>query len=471
MILAATPRIAAAIALFASLAAPVAAQPEKTLDKCQKTAGKETAKYVGSRQKAYAKCLDKVSALRIGAAAADAAEAAKTCASSLRKIGNSESPDKTLAAKFRAKVAKACDPAVNTGLAHSANDVLGGVGLVAGDQIDAASLGAACAAFGGDGSVDDIDEWLDCVTAAAECQADRQVGAAYPNVLAWLGDVRGDILALDPLDPANTDAVAVIDAIDDALDANDDELLDLTCGSVPGIPCATGRFSPTGNEPCLDCPAGTYQDQTGATSCTPCSPGFINTSPGSTVCTPCFAGTFQDAPGQTSCQPCAPGTATAASGQNACAPCTAGTFANAAGLTSCSGCAPGYFTDTTGEASCTACPPGRFADAVGSTTCQPCFAGTYATGPAATGCTNCAAGTATSSTGQASCQPCSPGTFANANGQTTCQGCPPGTFTSSSGQIACTQCAAGTFAPAFRMTNCVSCPGAPAGSFSCTCTP
>lgn len=468
----ATPAVLlAALTLLAAPVAPAAAQPEKTLDKCQKTAGKETAKYVGSRQKAYAKCLDKISALRIGAAAADAAEAAKTCASSLRKIGNSEYPDKTLAAKFRAKVAKACDPATNAGLAHSASDVLGGVGLVAGDQIDAASLGASCAAFGGDGSVDDIGEWLDCVAAAAECQADRQVGAAYPNVLAWLGDVRGDILALDPLDPANTDAVAVIDALDAALDSNDDEVLDLTCGSVPGIPCTTGRFSPTGNEPCLDCPAGTFQNQSGQTSCTPCPAGFINNAAGSSACTPCGTGTFQDASGQTACLPCAPGTATASIGQSACEPCTAGRFANAVGSTTCSECNPGYFTDTTGEASCTACPPGRFASATGSTTCQPCFAGTYATGPAATGCTNCAAGTATSSTGQASCQPCSPGTFANANGLTTCEGCPPGTFTNSSGQIACLQCPSGSFAPLFRMTNCVSCPGAPAGSSACSCTP
>jgi hypothetical protein len=471
MTFAARPALAAAIALLVSLAAPVAAQPEKTLDKCQKTAGKETAKYVGSRQKAFAKCLDKISAERIAAAAVDAAAAAKTCASSLRKVGNSEYPDKTLEAKFRAKVAKACDPAVNAGLEHTANDVLGGIGLVSGDQIDAASLGASCAAFGGDGSVDDIDEWLDCVTAAAECQADRQIGAAYPNVLAWLGDVRGDILALDPLDPANTDAVAVIDAVDDALDANDDEVLDLTCGSVPGVPCTTGRFSPTGNEPCLDCPAGTFQNQIGQSSCQPCGAGFFGATPAAASCQACPFGTFQDAVGQTSCQPCAPGTFADSTGLSACSPCAVGKFASASGLTACSNCSPGYFTDTTGAASCTACSPGRFANATGSTTCQPCSAGTFASSPAATSCTNCGAGTATSSSGQASCAACPPGTFAGASGLTSCTDCAPGRFASSLGQTACPQCAADTFAPVGRMIACAPCPGAPAGSAACTCAP
>jgi len=471
MTLAARPTMAVTIALLLFVPAPIAAQPEKTLDKCQKTVGKETAKYVGSRQKAFAKCLDKISAERIGAAASDAAAAAKTCASSLRKVGNSEYPDKTLEAKFRAKVAKACDPAVNTRLAHIANDVLGGVGLVSGDQVDASTLGTTCAEFGGDGAVDDIDEWLDCIVAAATCHADQQLGVAYPNVLVWLADVRADVLALDPGDPAKADAVAVIDALDAALDADNDEVFDLTCGGVPGVPCATGRFSPTGDEPCLDCPVGTFQNQTGQTSCTPCGAGLFGNGTGAEFCQACPFGTFQDAPGQASCQPCAPGTYADSIGLSACTPCAPGKFASALGLTSCENCAAESFADSTGSASCELCPVGRFAASTGSASCSPCSAGSFASGTGATSCAPCDVGTATSSSGQANCAACAPGTFADSFGQTSCTACAPGRFTSTSGNSACPQCPAGTFAPLPRMTDCVDCPGAPVGSAACTCTP
>jgi hypothetical protein len=36
-------------------------------------------------------------------------------------------------------------------------------------------------------------------------------------------------------------------------------------------PCNRGTFSSSGLEPCIACPRGTYQDETGQTSCKPCT--------------------------------------------------------------------------------------------------------------------------------------------------------------------------------------------------------
>jgi hypothetical protein len=62
---------------------------------------------------------------------------------------------------------------------------------------------------------------------------------------------------------------------------------DATC--LDGFLCAAGSISPSGNEPCpknhycvlgtkTECPAGTYNKVTGATTadeCVPCPPGFM----------------------------------------------------------------------------------------------------------------------------------------------------------------------------------------------------
>ena len=42
------------------------------------------------------------------------------------------------------------------------------------------------------------------------------------------------------------------------------------------VQCAPGTYSDTGVEPCLPCPAGTYQTELGQTSCLPC-PGQEST--------------------------------------------------------------------------------------------------------------------------------------------------------------------------------------------------
>ena len=77
--------VAAGVALVPVVAA---AQAEKSLEKCQKTVGKEIGKYAATKQKTIAKCLDKIAKERIKHAEGDAAGAAKGCASARAKAVN-----------------------------------------------------------------------------------------------------------------------------------------------------------------------------------------------------------------------------------------------------------------------------------------------------------------------------------------------------------------------------------------------
>lgn len=229
-------RLAVAVTVLHASAA--LAQPEKTLDKCQQTAGKETGKYAAAVQKNAGKCLNKISKLRIKEAG-DASEAAKSCASAFRKLVNTEDATKTLAAKSTVKIAKICDPAaLDSKAEHTAADVLGAGATVAGDAIEADDLGGWCTHFGGGGTVTSVSDWISCQLAAASCQAQQQLAAEYPNALTWLDEVTSDIQALGG-DPKYTDAVQAIEDLEGALDSNEDGIFDLVCG--PRGLTATGQ--------------------------------------------------------------------------------------------------------------------------------------------------------------------------------------------------------------------------------------
>lgn len=206
---------------------PAAAQAEKSLAKCQKSVGKEIAKYVATRQKTIAKCLDKIAAERIEAAAGDAAVAAKICASGLRKIVNTEKPAKELDEKLRAKIEKSC---LAPTLEHDEGDILGDGTGVAGDQINAEpQMAIPCLHFDGDGDFATADEWVDCLVAMADAQSIRQVHLEYPNADAWLRDVRPDIVALGA-DRKYVDGVAALDSVRRWVDNGDGTVTDYVTG-------------------------------------------------------------------------------------------------------------------------------------------------------------------------------------------------------------------------------------------------
>lgn len=213
-----------------------AAAQSAATEKCSKTVGKETRKFQKGYQKALGKCLDTIARDVIGGAVVPGSKAGKTCVSSLRKIYNFEKPSKTLGGKLWSKVAKACGDTLDPDLSVSV-------------------LGSTCAAYDGDGAVDDLDEWLFCIDEAASCGARHALVSQYPRLTEWLALVRAEVLAVDKgCQPAGTctecydaddpkviDACAALDYIESEIDGTvDDGIPEHNCG--PGEPI---RVEPT----------------------------------------------------------------------------------------------------------------------------------------------------------------------------------------------------------------------------------
>lgn len=207
-------------------------QAEKSLAKCQTTVGKEIGKYVATRHKVIAKCLDRIARERIANAAGHAAGAAKSCAAAFRRIRNTEDSAKQLDHKSRLKIAAACqDPA----LEHSIEDVLGidlgGGFTVTGDRMNVRpQMAIPCFHLGHYPNT--VDAWLDCLIASADAKAVGLVHMQYPNADAWLRDVRPDIDALDDpnIEVKITDALAALDSVRRWVDNGDGTVTDHVTG-------------------------------------------------------------------------------------------------------------------------------------------------------------------------------------------------------------------------------------------------
>lgn len=233
-----TPMKTALLALVALALAgsPAFGQAEASLEKCQKEAGKRSEKHEATLVKTLAKCFQKVSKEIIKDNEPDLSGAAKSCASQLRKIINTETPTKTLEAKTVGKIDKRCNPTFNP---HTGNQVLSTTPSGVAQGIEARNLDDWCIHFGGDGNLDEVDEWIDCQMRAAECDARLEIGTQFPRLLEWLPLLQAEILALG-IDQKFLDAAQVLADLENALDGNDDLAMDLSCG--PGITdCGNGN--------------------------------------------------------------------------------------------------------------------------------------------------------------------------------------------------------------------------------------
>lgn len=226
-------------------------QAEKTLNKCQATAGKETRKYVDGYIKAVGGgCLDQISKAVIAGQnevpAGAAADAAGKCQKAFNQLVNTTKPEKTLSEKLETKIGKACDPGLpDSKVEHTEADILG-TGALA-EQIEAGNLNSWCGNFGGDGSLGDLDEWVSCLTTAATCEARQALATQYPRMLEWLNAVKPAILGLDATcgatcgsctDQAVIDACNGLVAVELAVDgSSNDNLPNLACGPglTPGV--------------------------------------------------------------------------------------------------------------------------------------------------------------------------------------------------------------------------------------------
>lgn len=86
-------------------------------------------------------------------------------------------------------------------------------------------------------------------------------------------------------------------------------------------PCGQGTYSPDGTTDtgCMPCPAGTFQDQLGQTSCELAQPGYYTPGEAFAFSIACEVDTFTAVEGSSGCTPCPPGTSTnGMTGQSEC---------------------------------------------------------------------------------------------------------------------------------------------------------
>jgi hypothetical protein len=233
--------VAAALAATAgtALAVPL---PPNSLNKCQSTVMAEGKKFIQSYVADVAACLQKVSTDMVQKnLVAPSSSAAKACVSLYRQISDSRALGKSLAEKLAAKITLKCAPGGNN--THTLQDILGtGAGVL--QPLDAENLGAYCAKFGGDGTIDTLQEWITCVTAAHTCAARAALALQYPRALDWLPLVQPVMSAMIP--PSTdlmkiTDAVAGLAADDTAIEGpTNDGKPEIICGGAPASGNAVG---------------------------------------------------------------------------------------------------------------------------------------------------------------------------------------------------------------------------------------
>jgi hypothetical protein len=240
------------------------------------------------------------------------------------------------------------------------------------------------------------------------------------------------------------------------------------------------------------CPAGTYQDEIGQSSCKTCIAGKYqhnnsedNSGEGSIgPCYECASGTYQDEVGQFSCKTCVGGKYSDA-GQSSCKSCVGGKYSDAGTgqITEnvCKSCVGGKYSDAgTGqitESVCKSCIDGTYSIA-GASSCpfnaNSCPPGSYASGVA---CDACGTGKYQDQSGQTSeysCKSCGTGQYNNQQGQSSCKTCASGQFQNQSGHSSCKNCTQATYSIAGASScpfNVNSCPAETHASGTASCEP
>jgi hypothetical protein len=214
-----------------ALAVPL---PPVSLNKCQSTVAAEGKKFIQSYVADVAACLQKVSTDIVqNNLGTPSSTTAKACVSQYRKISDSRALGKSLGEKLAAKITLKCAPGGNN--THTLQDILGsGAGVP--QPLDAENLGAYCAKLGGDGTINTLQEWITCVTAAHTCAARAALASQYPRALDWLPLVQPVMSAVIPPSSDLTktsDAVAGLTADDTAIEGpTNDGQPDIQCGGL-----------------------------------------------------------------------------------------------------------------------------------------------------------------------------------------------------------------------------------------------
>merc|ERR1712226_843971 len=243
--------------------------------------------------------------------------------------------------------------------------------------------------------------------------------------------------------------------------------------SVACVTCPAGSFCPQNAEEATACPAGTFNDITGASSLLDCMtcPKSTYCPAGSVATTLCPAGTWSEQLGLgdvTGCIDCPVGSY-CVEGASSPHPCPIGSFSDAPGAHVCLECPIGTDAPVEGSSSCEAvaqiCQAGTYLNSV-SSTCDFCPAGHFCP-EGSVHPTSCPAGTFTNNIGAETvtdCMVCPVGSYCS-EGTSEPAMCPAGSYNDAIGAVdvsQCTSCSAGSFCPAGSSVPTVC----PAGTFS-----
>ena len=232
--------------------------------------------------------------------------------------------------------------------------------------------------------------------------------------------------------------------------------------NVTGNICPQGSFCPSGAPYPLECPDGTFSNQTGAELCSSCPAGQFCVFKSRSA--PCPQGYYCPEGTALNWSPCPEGTYGTREGlsnETECKVCDGGSYCSGEALMAVSdNCSAGYYCQErvnisdpslsnphTGSGD--ACPIAHFCP-TGSSQPLPCEAGTYSPSQGLSECLPCPRGQyclAESSVGL----PCVPGYFCPSGSQTYLENpCPPGSFNNHSGAVSiaeCLACTSGQYCP------------------------
>ena len=164
-----------------------------------------------------------------------------------------------------------------------------------------------------------------------------------------------------------------------------------------------------GSDSQTPCPAGTFNPSSGSISqntCIDSNPGHYSPTEGTSIEIACDPGSWQNESGQTSCKQAIPGYHVPGASATSQIPCSLGTYQPNVGGINCLTSDPGYFVDVIASAAQFECDLGTFQSQQGSVECDDAQIGFYVNQTASIAQYSCPEGNSTTTVGSTSILDC-----------------------------------------------------------------
>ena len=164
-----------------------------------------------------------------------------------------------------------------------------------------------------------------------------------------------------------------------------------------------------GSDSQTPCPAGTYNPSSGSISqntCIDSSPGHYSPTEGTSIEVACDPGSWQNESGQTSCKQAIPGFHVPGASATSQIPCSLGSYQPIVGGINCLTSDPGYFVDVPASIAQFECDLGTFQSQQGSVECDDAQIGFYVNQTASIAQYSCPEGNSTTTVGSTSILDC-----------------------------------------------------------------